>query len=321
MNNQIIKSTSELGMPLAEAAKKVQVGREMLTAVRAELRAVEKIGAANELRLEKLKKAQTLAEQVLDAETALGALIANMPEGQGARTDLELADSTVRKLTKQEAVESIGLTVKQANRFEQLAANPDLVDRMKAEARKNGEIISRTAILKAISDNRKPYIVNNSGNGDWYTPSCYTESARTVMGSITLDPASCAAANETVKADAYYSIEEDGLSQPWYGNVWLNPPYNLISKFVSKLLESNDVQQAIILVNNASETQWFQTLMGKASAMVFHLGRLRFQRPTGERSAPMQGQVFFYIGNDSGNFLSEFRKYGFGLSISNCSQV
>lgn len=36
-----------------------------------------------------------------------------------------------------------------------------------------------------------------------------------VMGSIYLDPASCAKANETVKAHRYFTIADDGLSQPW----------------------------------------------------------------------------------------------------------
>lgn len=137
--------------------KKTKVGRELLTAAKAELNAIEKIGAANTLRMQKLEQAQDLAEEVLDAEVTLGQLIASMPEAQGTRSDLEPVDSAVRKFTKKESLETIGLSVRQANRFENLASHPEIVEAMKTEARNNGEIISRDAVLKAITESRKPY--------------------------------------------------------------------------------------------------------------------------------------------------------------------
>lgn len=60
---------------------------------------------------------------------------------------------------------------------------------------------------------------------EWYTPQRYIEMAREVMGTIDLDPASNAIAQEWIKARVFYSQEEDGLSQEWFGNVWINPPY------------------------------------------------------------------------------------------------
>ena len=78
------------------------------------------------------------------------------------------------------------------------------------------------------------------------------------MGSIDTDPASNDIANKIVKAEKYYTIETNGLAHDWTGNVWMNPPYSsdLISKFVEKLKEQRaNYNQAIILVNNATETQ------------------------------------------------------------------
>ena len=56
-----------------------------------------------------------------------------LPTSQGRRTDLELGDTAVPKL---KAIEDAGFSKKQAQRFEQLASNPELVERAKAETQK-----------------------------------------------------------------------------------------------------------------------------------------------------------------------------------------
>lgn len=309
-----ILPNSKLSTPLTDTVKEIQVRKEILTAARAELRAIDQIGDANHVRREKLEKAQIFAEELLDAEIELGKILSELPEAQGKRTDLKPDFSTEDILTKKEAITRIGLKASTAQRYMTLAAHPEIVEQVKVESRNADELISQTLVLRAISSSRKPYIINNSHDGEWYTPPCYIESARKVMGKIDLDPASCSAADETVMASKYYSINEDGLLQEWSGKIWLNPPYSLVQKFTSKLLES-EFDQAIILVNNATETQWFRSLAEKASAMVFHTGRLKFIKPDKELSAPMQGQVFIYIGNEPDAFLDEFRQYGWGTKI------
>jgi DNA N-6-adenine-methyltransferase (Dam) len=72
----------------------------------------------------------------------------------------------------------------------------------------------------------------SQGSNEWYTPPWCIEAALAVMGGIDLDPASCALANETVKAARYYDKTMNGLEQPWSidgrpSRVWLNPPYGL----------------------------------------------------------------------------------------------
>ena len=70
------------------------------------------------------------------------------------------------------------------------------------------------------------HIVNNSGNQEHYTPRRFTDSARVVMGSIDLDPASNEVANSWIQANTFYSLENQGLDKEWTGNVWMNPPYD-----------------------------------------------------------------------------------------------
>ena len=162
----------------------------------------------------------------------------------------------------------------------------------------------------------RPHVVNNSGNNEWYTPSEYIEAAREVMGSIDLDPASCEIANRVVMADKIYTAEDNGLAQRWYGNVWLNPPYasDLIGKFADKVTRE-DITQAIILVNNATETQWFNTLISKASAIVFPKSRVKFYMPNGGTGAPLQGQAVLYIGHSPKKFLDAYKPFGWGALL------
>lgn len=59
---------------------------------------------------------------------------------------------------------------------------------------------------------------------EWYTPDLIVAPARTVMGGIDLDPASHAEANERIQAKTFYDEIMDGLTLPWHGRVFLNPP-------------------------------------------------------------------------------------------------
>lgn len=131
------------------------------------------------------------------------------------------------------------------------------------------------------------------------------------MGDIDLDPASCAQAQDAVRARRFFTKEQDGLRQEWAGRVFLNPPYaaRLITPFVRKLVASyvaGDVQQAILLTNSAGGTGWFNTAWDACSAVAFTAGRISFIKMLdGERvlkNSPTQGQSFFYFGPNTDAF-------------------
>ena len=155
---------------------------------------------------------------------------------------------------------------------------------------------------------RKPHVSNNSGNNEWYTPTKYIEIAREVMGSIDTDPATSEVANRNVQATTYFTAEDNGLEQEWHGNVWMNPPYAqpLISQFSEKLieeLENGNTKQAMVLVNNATDTVWFNNLAAHAKAIWFIKGRIKFIDINGEPGgAPLQGQCILYFGKHKYEF-------------------
>lgn len=168
-----------------------------------------------------------------------------------------------------------------------------------------------------LSDAYKKVLVhvsNNSGKYEWYTPSKFIDAARGVMGSIDLDPASSEIANKQINASKIYTKEDSGLTQPWYGNVWMNPPYNnsLVVEFTKKLIdELPNIKQACILVNNATETRWFQNVLKHANAVCFIKGRIKFLDTEGNATgSSLQGQTILYFGGNSEKFKLFFKDFG-----------
>ena len=88
----------------------------------------------------------------------------------------------------------------------------------------------------------------------------------------------------------------------------------LVDKFseaVSSKFKSGEINQACILVNNATETEWFQRMLRLASVVCFPLGRIRFVDKEGNPSgAPLQGQAILYFGKNGDKFAKEFSNFG-----------
>lgn len=220
--------------------------------------------------------------------------------------------------TKTKQLSDLGISKQRASEYERLIDkdNKPIVERYLEEREEAKEVPTLSGALKEIKESKKPHVTNNSKDDEWYTPSEYIESARSVMGNIDLDPASNDFANETVKATEYFTEETNGLAQEWYGNIWMNPPYSteLLRQFAEKLTSST-FNQAVILVNNATETGWFKTFVRTASAIVFPTGRIRFLKRDGDHGSPLQGQAFIYYGDNPDGFLEVFRKYGWGCKL------
>ena len=303
---------------LGELSKFVLIGRDKLQAVRAEISAIQKLGLAKEVYEQKKAEAQEIAETVTLAEMRTGELLRQIPKATTNHKRLESNTDVTFLKTKEETAKELGFSKMQVSRMQTLAENPEIVKEAIQEARDNDDIVSRAFVLEKIKqakeEDKKPHVAFNSGNNEWYTPKEFIDAARIVMGAIDLDPASSEIANETVQAEKIYTAEDNGLACPWFGNVWLNPPYSsdLIGQFAEKV-KDKEYNQAIVLVNNATETAWFADIVSVASAIVFPTSRVKFYKPDGSTGAPLQGQAILYVGDNPAAFLSEFEKFGWGV--------
>jgi ParB family transcriptional regulator, chromosome partitioning protein len=165
---------------------------------------------------------------------------------------------------------------------------------------------------KAYHIRHKRHLVRELSRTEWYSPTEFIEAARAAMGGIDLDPASCAKANEAVRADRFYSVREDGLAQDWFGKIWLNPPYGRFApKFVERfidLFKQGSIEQGILLLGTHHlTTNWFHELIGPNSVICLPNKRLQF---SGSLARPAHGSVIIGIGVNQKKFIQAFSELG-----------
>lgn len=146
---------------------------------------------------------------------------------------------------------------------------------------------------------------------EWYTPDHILDRVIACLGAIDLDP--CSNSSDptiaNVPAAAYWTAADDGLSRPWAGRVYMNPPYGTtIGRWVARLIAASacgDVPQAIALVPARTDTSWFQPLLYRP--ICFVRGRLRFSGAS--NSAPFPSAIV-YFGDDHAGFHAAFFDLG-----------
>lgn len=251
------------------------------------------------------------AEIKLRAERRAGELLAAMEKRDGGHA---------MKARSQDATEvppsldDLGINKTQSSRWQKEAEVPeDKFEEYVNECQEQKKEVTQSGLLAIAGAG---HVSASTGENEWYTPERFVDAARSAMGGIDLDPATCETAQANIKAKKIYTIEDDGLEKPWVGRVWLNPPYSkdLCSRFIEKLraeMLNGNCLQACVLVNNATETQWGQVLLGISSAVCFPSGRIQFLSKDGKKAnSPLQGQMICYIGKNAWSFAEAFEHIG-----------
>ena len=259
-----------------------------------------------------LEAANAAAEIKLRAERKAGEMLAVMDKRDGG--DAMKARSHDVTEVAPPSLSDLGIDKMQSSRWQRASrvASDDFEAYLR-DCQKHGREVTQAGLLKIANG---AHVGNNSGNSEWYTPQKYVEAVHEVMGFIDTDPCSCEAANEVVRAETFFTEEHDGLQHEWHGCVYVNPPYGdgTVEEFAVKLLlelDAGRATQAIFLVNNCTETKWFQTLVSHAAAVCFPCGRISFWSPDRASKTPLQGQAILYFGTNAKRFKRVFCGIGF----------
>lgn len=110
----------------------------------------------------------------------------------------------------------------------------------------------------------------------WETPPEVVAALEAEHGPFDLDP--CCRA-KTAKAPAFFTEEQDGLSQPWRGRVFLNPPYSRPAPWLEKAIAetgAGHAQLVVALLPVRTDTRWFHSLVMGQSELWFVMGRIKW---------------------------------------------
>ena len=93
---------------------------------------------------------------------------------------------------------------------------------------------------------------------------------------------------ENAKCAKYYTPLDDGLSLPWRGNVWCNPPYGKeIKRWIEKAQKeiATNADVIVMLIPARTDTAWFHNFcyQKRNVELRFVKGRLKFGRGGGIR--------------------------------------
>lgn len=121
------------------------------------------------------------------------------------------------------------------------------------------------------------------GKDEWLTP----PHLLAALGAFDLDP--CAPIERPwPMANEHYTVLDNGLSKPWHGRVWCNPPYGLeAARWLERLAEHGN-GTALIFARTETE-MFFDWVWQRATAVLFLYGRLHFHHVDGKRAKANAG--------------------------------
>jgi phage N-6-adenine-methyltransferase len=137
---------------------------------------------------------------------------------------------------------------------------------------------------------------NSSANQAWETPPELLQTLAAVFGRFDLDPCAPRKSRTRVGARVNLTNEDDGLSVPWSGVVFVNPPYGRgLAAWVEKAraeVAAGRARTVVALLPARPDTAyWHENVAGHA-AVYFLRGRLRFG--DGKQSAPFPSAIVIW---------------------------
>ncbi len=129
---------------------------------------------------------------------------------------------------------------------------------------------------------------------DWFTPPAIFAGLGLTFD---LDPCS-PGSDHWVPARSVFTKEDDGLTQPWTGLVFMNPPFGGRNGHVPWLRKFLMHANGIAIVRAYTSSAWWHRYAVQAEAMLFPRGKTKFIRPDGSvGGSPGHGIVLLGMGD------------------------
>lgn len=155
MNELAAYQRSDLPAQPSELAKFMIVAQEKVKAVKAEIRAIQKLNLAKEVYAQKMEEQRRLQEVILLAYQRMGEITREMPKISGGDRRSEnfksFSSGTFEK-SKGQAIQELGLSKPQVSRMEQMAAHPDIVNEVITESQAGRVEATQGEVLRRIKE-------------------------------------------------------------------------------------------------------------------------------------------------------------------------
>lgn len=150
---------------------------------------------------------------------------------------------------------------------------------------------------------------SNGKSDEWYTPRYIFDA----LGEwFDLDVAAPQDGGPHVPCGEFY--ESDSLNRPWFGFVWMNPPFGGRNGLVPWLDRFFQFGNGIALTPDRTSAPWWQDAARKADATLFISGKVKFERPDGTLGKhPGNGTTLFATGDRAVDALRRASTNGLGL--------
>lgn len=148
---------------------------------------------------------------------------------------------------------------------------------------------------------------------EWSSPRELVEPLNDATDGFDLDP--CSGAEQSPFADETFTESDDGLSQDWFGDVWVNPPYSEMADWTEKAaaeVKRGNADSVVYLCKGDSSTEWWQSGAEQTAAICAIDHRLKFG--DGENSAPFASHIFVF-GDIDDDVRNELTNHGLLLEV------
>jgi len=130
-----------------DLSKFVLYSETRLKAAREQIRAIQRVNVARDVYEQKLAEAQEIGEVAVEAAQKMGELLLQIQKQSGANN---FSRDNEKLKTKTEITAEMGISKDQVSQYQQMAQNPEAVKAAIQKAIDNGDVVSRSQVMKEI---------------------------------------------------------------------------------------------------------------------------------------------------------------------------